>query len=79
MKILKYIFVLLIGILIGYLLFKNNSNSVREYNESGDPKNCRALIYENEFDFHITKKYTHEDLLKSIFRNCGETGSLWAD
>lgn len=66
-----------IGLVIGYFVFhEKDSNADREYND-GLPSNCRALIYESEFDYRISKKYTQEELLISIFRNCGETGVLW--
>lgn len=73
MKILKLSAALIFGIIIGYFLFhKEDSNARSEYSSDGLPKNCRALIYESEADFHIYKKFSNEELLQSIFRNCGE-------
>jgi hypothetical protein len=74
----KPIVMLIIGLIVGYFLFyKDDSNAIPKYDDSGLPKNCRALILKNEEDFYIDKKFTYEDLLKSIFRNCGQAGSLW--
>ncbi len=78
MKTTKFILVLIVGILIGYSL-KENPNVKREYGENGFASNCRALIYENEKKYYFDDKVNNEDLLKSIFRNCGETGHLWKD
>ncbi len=68
---------ILLGIIIGYFLFYSEDfNSDLKYNESGLPKNCRAIVYENY------KQYTFEqlpakDALDSIYRNCGENGYSW--
>lgn len=76
MKIVKIILVFIIGVMLGYYM-KENPNAKREYGESGFASNCRALIYENEEKYYFDDEVSNEDLLKSIFRNCGETGHLW--
>jgi hypothetical protein len=78
-NILKFVFIgLIAGLLLGYFFFyQEDSNARREYGPSGLPSNCKALIYEIEADYYLYEKHSHEDLLKSLFRNCGETGHLW--
>ncbi|HUT22198.1 MAG TPA: hypothetical protein VMX18_02175 [Candidatus Bipolaricaulota bacterium] len=78
MKILKIIGVFMIGIIIGYFIFhKEDSNANLEYGQTGAPKNCKAIIYENYFAYKISEKITAEDALTSIYRNCGENGPAW--
>lgn len=71
---------LIAGLMFGYFSFyEEDSNAKREYGASGLPSNCRALIYEIEADYYLYEEHSHEDLLQSLFRNCGETGHLWKE
>ena len=80
-KVTKLQFVglgLIAGLVLGYFSYsEDDPNAQREYGPSGLPANCRALIYEIEADYYLYEEHSHEDLLKSLFRNCGETGHLW--
>jgi hypothetical protein len=79
MHTLKFVAIgIAIGLFFGYFLFHSEDpNAERVYGPSGLPSNCRALIYELEADYYLHEEYTHEELLMSLFRNCGETGHLW--
>lgn len=71
--------VVLVGVLIGYLLFQgNNPNAKLEYGDTGAPKNCRAIIKVN-IDSYKAGEYSAEDVLSSIDRNCGEDGYSWEE
>jgi hypothetical protein len=47
-------------------------------NETGLPKNCRAIIVEN-IDAWRNGIYSAEDTLGSIDRNCGRVGHSWGN
>jgi hypothetical protein len=54
-----------------------NPNSKVIYGEeSGLPKNCRAIIAAN-IDGWRSRAYSAEDVLDSIERNCGRYGYSW--
>ncbi len=53
-----------------------DANSTLAYGDSGLPKNCRAIIKGN-IDGWRSKKFTAEQALSSIDRNCGEYGHSW--
>ena len=56
-----------------------SDNSKLIYNpENGLPVNCRAIIKEN-IDGYNLGKFSAEDALSSINRNCGEFGYSWKD
>lgn len=77
MKKLSLIIAVLLGILIGYFVFhKEDSNSKLIYGDTGLPRNCRAIIKENYEGWYL-KKFTAEEALGSINRNCGEFGYSW--
>lgn len=65
-------------IIVALMLFVSScdSNSKIVYGKTGFPKNCRAIIKEN-IDGWRMQKYTAEDALNSIDRNCGEFGYSW--
>lgn len=66
-----------IGITIGWFSFGSHSAGLELEYKNGYPSNCRTLIYESQFDYTIRNKYSAEDILTSIFRNCGDNGILW--
>lgn len=51
-------------------------NQKAVYGETGYPKNCRALISESIKGFRLGK-YSAEDAMISIDRNCGSSGLIW--
>lgn len=78
-KILPIVVAGLVGVFIGYLAFyTNDPNAKLEYGDTGAPKNCRAIIKEN-VDSYKLGKYSAEDVLSSIDRNCGEFGYSWEE
>jgi len=69
---------LLVGAIVGYMLgyhFGIGNQSLK-YGDTGFPKNCRALISDNLSGFALGK-YTAEEALYSIDRNCGPGGYIW--
>lgn len=56
-------------------------NDDLEYESSGAPANCRALIYENYKRYVLEETYdlSAEEALTSINRNCGQRGHLWGN
>lgn len=54
----------------------DNNSSLKYGEETGAPKNCRAIIKEN-VDSWRNHKYSAEDVIESIDRNCGEFGISW--
>lgn len=54
----------------------DNNSSLKYGSETGAPKNCRAIIKEN-VDAWRGHKYSIEDIMESIDRNCGEFGISW--
>lgn len=52
-------------------------NSKAAYGEgSGLPKNCRAYI-QVSIDGYRNQKYTAEEVMAGLERNCGANGQLW--
>lgn len=74
----KVLLILFSLILLTLTACDNRSdNSKPLYNkETGLPKNCRAIIKENIDGYH-NGRYTADDALDSINRNCGEFGYSW--
>lgn len=77
--------IFLIGMLVSYLLISINSpdpklisNEKVIYGKTGLPKNCRAIIKVN-IDSYKSEKYTADEILSSIDRNCGEFGYSWKE
>jgi hypothetical protein len=68
---------LILGVFIGKTL-QSDSNAKLEYGDSGLPKNCRTIIYEN-YKGYTSKDYTAEDVVESINRNCGKDGYSWPE
>lgn len=54
----------------------SNPNSKPTYGETGLPKNCRAIV-QNAIDEWRKGKYSTEDTMDSLERNCGENGYSW--
>ena len=76
-ELLSKIFILIMGIIIGFFLFnEKDSNLKLEYGETGLPKNCRAIIKSN-YEGYRLEEFTAEGALDSINRNCGEFGYSW--
>jgi len=76
---MKYLFVVvffLAGFLLGYHF--GIGNQTPKYGKTGLPKNCKALIMDNLTGVAL-QKYTPEDALDSINRNCGANGLIWAE
>lgn len=71
---LIYILVVTISSYVGYVY--GQGNQVARYAQSGYPANCRALIQDNISGVAV-KKYTSEEALYSIERNCGSNGLIW--
>jgi hypothetical protein len=44
--------------------------------ESGLPKNCRAYV-QVSIDGYRNKKYTADEVMVGLERNCGANGQLW--
>ena len=44
--------------------------------ESGLPKNCRAIVQAN-IDSYRSKQYTADEVMASLERNCGTYGISW--
>lgn len=74
LKILFYLFLLIFVFQLG----KSNGDPNKEkvYGDSGFPKNCRAIIYENQKGYY-QEIYTSDEALDSILRNCGDSGEAW--
>ncbi len=53
-----------------------DNNQTLKYGNTGLPKNCRAII-KNNIDGWKNDKWTAEEALDSINRNCGEFGYSW--
>jgi hypothetical protein len=73
----SFVMVLIVGVIIGRLTAPGDPNAALAYSPQGYPKNCRALIKAN-VDGWQAKQYSADDILKSIDRNCGQYGQLWA-
>ena len=72
--LLGLILVATLSFFLGYHLGIGNQSL--KYGKTGLPKNCRALITENLTGI-ANKKYSTEDALDSISRNCGPNGFIW--
>jgi hypothetical protein len=74
----KYIILVVILVVGSFYLGKSNgkTNQTLEYGETGLPKNCRAIITKNLEEYAL-KKYSAEEVLDSISRNCGRYGYSW--
>ena len=66
--------IIVISFFLGYHLGIGNQSS--KYGTTGLPQNCRALITDNLTGI-ANKKYTIEEALDSISRNCGPNGYIW--
>jgi len=44
--------------------------------ETGLPKNCRAIVQQN-IDAYRAKQYTADEIMTSLERNCGANGQSW--
>lgn len=44
--------------------------------ETGLPKNCRAIVQAN-IDSYRAKDYTADEIMASLERNCGANGHSW--
>jgi len=44
--------------------------------ETGLPKNCRAIVQANIDSYH-SKEYTADEVMNSLERNCGANGHSW--
>lgn len=73
---MKWILVLLLGVLIGRYLVPSDPNDSPTYGETGRPKNCRAVIQAN-IDSVRSNEFSASDALASIERNCGLHGYGW--
>jgi hypothetical protein len=51
-------------------------NAKPSYGETGAPKNCRAIIANNVAQYEA-RRFTAEEALASIDRNCGIDGYSW--
>ncbi len=52
-------------------------NSKATYGEeSGLPKNCRAIVQAN-IDSYRAKEFTADEVMASLERNCGKYGHSW--
>ena len=77
LKIFIYPIIIIIIFLVGYNLGKGNQ-APRYGKESGLPVNCRALIQDNLSGFS-QGRYSAEEALFSIDRNCGPNGLIWRE
>lgn len=74
---IKYLILILVTIatfFIGWLT--GDPNRSLKYGDTGFPKNCRAIVYEN-YKGYQSKKYTSDEAMESINRNCGQFGTSW--
>jgi hypothetical protein len=55
-----------------------DSNAKPTYGDTGLPKNCRAIIQAN-VDGWRSGKWSAENALDSIERNCGAQGYSWGN
>jgi hypothetical protein len=58
------------------LLAACDPNAKPEYGESGLPKNCRAYV-QTAIDGYKAKRYTADEAMAGLERNCGQHGSSW--
>jgi hypothetical protein len=64
-----------LGLALGWA-YLGDTNRAPIYGPTGAPKNCRALIAEN-LQGYRRLRYTAEEALASIDRNCGPNGYSW--
>ncbi len=71
------IFRVLLSCFLLFGLVACDPNSKATYGEeSGLPKNCRAYV-QVSIDGCRSKKYTAEEVMVGLERNCGANGQLW--
>lgn len=70
------VFWLVATFLAGAYLNLNSNSYYPTYDDAGYPKNCRAVIEANLDGYH-TGKFSAEDALASVERNCGAHGNSW--
>jgi hypothetical protein len=58
------------------LLSACDPNAKAEYGDSGLPKNCRAYV-QTAIDGYKAKRYTADEAMAGLERNCGGHGSSW--
>ncbi|WP_151738252.1 kynureninase [Acinetobacter junii] len=68
----KYLMIVCTLFLIGC----SEPNSKPTYGETGLPKNCRAIV-QNAIDEWRAGRYSTEDTMASLERNCGANGISW--
>ena len=51
-------------------------NAKPTYGDTGLPKNCRAYV-QYAIDDYRAKKYTAEEVMNGLERNCGINGHSW--
>lgn len=73
MKIFR--FLSLFGFLFSLMGCDPNTKAVYG-EESGLPKNCRAYV-QVSIDGYRDKKYTADEVMGGLERNCGANGQLW--
>lgn len=59
------------------LLMACDPNARPEYGETGLPKNCRAYVQGAVNDYKA-KRYTADEVMEGLERNCGEHGVSWS-
>ena len=69
---------LLIWLIVWYIIPREpvDYNSSLMYGNSGSPKNCRAIITEN-IKAYKNNEFSADDIMASIYRNCGANGYSW--
>lgn len=55
---------------------RQDDNAKPVYGETGLPVNCRAYI-QTAVDGYRAKRYTADETMAGIERNCGVAGSSW--
>ena len=55
-----------------------DDNSAPVYGKTGLPVNCRAYV-QTAIDSYRAKKYTAEETMAGLERNCGADGYSWKD
>ncbi len=72
---------LIIAAFVAGWVAHRDPNATLTYNEFGDPKNCRAIIQMNLDGWRGPgwhgHRWTAEDALDHIERNCGRAGYSW--
>jgi hypothetical protein len=64
---------------LGIFLSACDPNSKPTYGEeTGLPKNCRAIV-QADIDAFRAKQYSAEEVMDSLERNCGAKGHSWGN